>query len=52
MGLIERLEAWLQGWPEGLLTLGLILATAWLVYIALTGSAVAKAASLAWTLAP
>lgn len=50
--MIAKLEAWLQGWPESVLTVGLLIAAAWLVWIALTGSAVAKAASLAWTLAP
>lgn len=50
--MIARLEAWLQGWPEGLLTVGLLAVAALAVWVALTGSAVAKAAALAWSLLP
>ena len=52
MGLIERVEAWLRGWPESVLTAGLVLAALWLLYVAVAGSPLAKAAALAWSLAP
>lgn len=51
-GLLARIEAWLQGWPEGLLTLALLVLAAMSVWVALTGSALTKAVTVAWAVIP
>lgn len=55
VGIESRLrgfQGWLKGWPDGALTLTLLLAAAILVYIALRGTAVEKAVAAAWVYFP
>lgn len=52
MRLLRDLEARLRGWPDELLTVGLLTVALFLVIFALTAPATAKAAALAWVLFP
>lgn len=49
---LNRLERWLQGWPESSLTVLLLLLAAVIVWVALTGRPLIKAAVAAWVLFP
>ena len=49
---LQALEAALHGWPDELLTAGLLLTAGVLLLIALRGPVTLKAAALAWALFP
>lgn len=48
----KRFEGWLKGWPNGVLTVVLLLAAAVLVIIAFTGRPWEKAIATAYVLFP
>lgn len=49
---LNRLEGWLQGWPESSLTILLLLLAAVIVLVALRGRPLLKAAVAAWVVFP
>lgn len=49
---IRALEAALRGWPDELLTVGLLAVAGVLIVVALTGSPLVKAGTLAWAVFP
>lgn len=51
-GAFDRFERWLGGWPNGVLTLVLLLAAAVLVIIAFTGRPMEKAIAAAYVIFP
>ena len=50
--LFERMERFMEGWPDGLLTVWLLLAAALLVVIAFKGRAMEKAIAAAYVTFP
>jgi hypothetical protein len=50
--MFARLEAALQGWPDQLLTAGLIVTATVLIMVGLFGPVLLKAAVLTWALFP
>lgn len=49
---LRRFGAWLESWPDDLLTLSLLAAAGLLIYIALTEKPLGKAVVLAWIVLP
>ena len=49
---MRRLEAWLESWPSGFLSVWLLIVAAFLVYVALRGNGIEKAAVAAWVTFP
>lgn len=50
--IIKQLDAALEGWPDYLLTLGLIAGSIIVLIVAVKGDSTLKAAVLAWIVAP
>lgn len=50
--LYRTAEEYMQGWPEEVLTIALILCALIIIGVAIRGSAVAKAAALVWVALP
>jgi hypothetical protein len=49
---VRQIDEYLSGWPDVLLTVGLLLAAAVAIWVALMGNPAGKAFTLAWMLVP